>query len=748
MMIAGVFPGGCIPTNNNADLSQIHASAPDCLACHSTLSAAGTVFADRDGERPLAGATLQRLGDDARWLATTDDAGLFIVESALPAGTSRFRLGEVSSEEHRLPDDASCNTCHRPGEDDPGPLVAADLFAPSVVSTTPEDGDTGVSADTEIEVVFSEPISPQSVGPSSVRLRCESGAVGLEFTAVADGDTIIAQTEEALAGRCALSIERGLTDAAGNPLDEQVTIDFRASGGGAPIVAETFPASGAVNVDPAMTVEILVDPALDPISVTAETVQLDETCDRGGTVLDHAVLDHAVLDHAVLDQAGSMIFLTPIAALPEGTTCTVVVSGLVSAAGVPQEGEHVLGFTTWPDTTAPTPQAWVPSPGRHGVGRGVVVQIAWDESLTGEAALRVEADGQSIAGIPELEDHVLTWAADEALPADSVVVVTVEIPPQDAAGNAAIAPAPWSFVVGQSQDDGSWENSLPRVTATNPSGEAEDVSVDVEMAVFLNEDPDLRTLTSENLALTGDMPVALQIGYREQGIRLQPLASLQEDTRHRLEVGARISDLSGNEMASGEVVVFWTAASADAGTPSFDGIEEIEGVSTDALSLSWSPGTDRETPASALRYHLYLSTQSGGQDLLTPTATADVGATSMQVSGLASGTTYHAIVRVEDGDGNIDANTTERAASTWASYTENIAPLLTDACASCHSESRAAGGLDVTSYSALVGSDAVVPYDSGASTLVTKGSHHGSGWFSGTQEDLVAGWIDQGALNN
>ena len=80
---------------------------------------------------------------------------------------------------------------------------------------------------------------------------------------------------------------------------------------------------------------------------------------------------------------------------------------------------------------------------------------------------------------------------------------------------------------------------------------------------------------------------------------------------------------------------------------------------------------------------------------------------------------------------------------TWAT----AGPLLADECGMCHSSSNSLGGLDVTSYEALLSADGVVvPGDAAASSLITiqeAGGHAGQLDEAGIAQ--VAGWINAGA---
>ncbi len=81
--------------------------------------------------------------------------------------------------------------------------------------------------------------------------------------------------------------------------------------------------------------------------------------------------------------------------------------------------------------------------------------------------------------------------------------------------------------------------------------------------------------------------------------------------------------------------------------------------------------------------------------------------------------------------------------ATWAT----VGPVLADNCGTCHSASGSMGGLDVSSYDAVLAADGVVvPGDPAASSLVTvieAGGHPGE--LSAGDLALVSAWIEAGA---
>ena len=87
------------------------------------------------------------------------------------------------------------------------------------------------------------------------------------------------------------------------------------------------------------------------------------------------------------------------------------------------------------------------------------------------------------------------------------------------------------------------------------------------------------------------------------------------------------------------------------------------------------------------------------------------------------------------------------------SYSATIQPIFNTNCTSCHGGS---GGLTLTSYNDLMGSDIVDPGNSAASKLIQKlkGTASGSQMpknqdpLNDTTINLIEGWIDEGAFDN
>ncbi len=745
-LVLGLFLslGGCGLDGYHADLTAVHQGTPGCLdaSCHPGFTAAGTVFWDLEGLEPAEGVDIVLIdiaGGETR-VATTGPSGLFWAEHALTMGEVTFRVGDQLSLAHEMPGHAECNLCHQPGGVDAseGTLAAQDVFPPTLKSSSPAGGSEGVDLESEIALLFSEPLDPVSVSTATIRLQGPDGDHAVELVFTDGADTVLLRPVEPLmeASVYVVVAESSVTDLAGNRLEAQQQVELFTASDGVLRVTDSQPAAGASDVDPSDSIILWVEPSLDASSVGNDTVWLSEGCDPQGAEVSWSAEDAAIV-------------LRPLVDLPGGTNCTLTTSGLVSEDGGAQEGSWTLAFTTWADGTAPRSVAGVPSPGSVAISPDVSVELGWSEALlegsVSSDSLRVTTvDGEELAGNTALEGQVMRWTAESDLPAGSTVVVELASIPTDSAGNSGVQPAPWSFRVGASYD-----RSGPTVQGLSPAEGAVDVLTDVVLELLLNEDPDLTTIEAgvSVVSDSGEVPCVHSWDGEASMLVIEPLVELQATTPYEVQVSSALLDLSGNS-AGERGLRFTTTSTGDAGAPTFDGLQSVEGVDTSTVRLVWNAATDFETPASDLLYHAYLATESGGQDYDDPTLTSDPGATELEVGGLSLGSDYWAVVRVEDGDGNMDANTVELSAMPVVGFAEVAHPIILEDCGDCHGVNRTAGGLDVTTYDLLMESGTVIPGDASSSSFANYGNHHGSGWFTTEDEGMVDAWIDQGALDN
>lgn len=106
--------------------------------------------------------------------------------------------------------------------------AAADITAPTVESSSPADGATGVTLNTEVGVVFSEAIDPATLTSDSFKLTKDTGGTVAGTLKYTNPNTVVLTPDSNLDTESShtLTLNTALTDLAGNPL-AQVTIGFK-----------------------------------------------------------------------------------------------------------------------------------------------------------------------------------------------------------------------------------------------------------------------------------------------------------------------------------------------------------------------------------------------------------------------------------------------------------------------------------------------------------------------------------------
>ena len=117
---------------------------------------------------------------------------------------------------------------------DSGVPTVADTTAPSVVATSPEDGASGMGADTVVTITFSEPMSDTSVEADLGLIGFDAVTVSwnqdyTELTVTPDSPLEVVEvpidsdTPGAVYG---VVVSESATDLAGNPLEASTTVEF------------------------------------------------------------------------------------------------------------------------------------------------------------------------------------------------------------------------------------------------------------------------------------------------------------------------------------------------------------------------------------------------------------------------------------------------------------------------------------------------------------------------------------------
>ncbi|MEV7572383.1 Ig-like domain-containing protein [Pseudarthrobacter sp. NPDC089323] len=220
--------------------------------------------------------------------------------------------------------------------DPTGGSGGSDTTAPTLTSTSPADGATGVAATANVTGTFSEPMDSSTLTSSTFTLK--NGTTVVPGAVSLDGTSKVATLDPAgnlTAGTIyTATISTGAKDLAGNALASAKTWTFTADAT-PPTVTATAPGDGATGVAVATNVTATFSEAMNGSTVTPSFTL------KNGT--------NAVSASVVLDSTGNVATLNPAADLAAATTYTASIStGARDLAGNALASTKIWTFTTAP----------------------------------------------------------------------------------------------------------------------------------------------------------------------------------------------------------------------------------------------------------------------------------------------------------------------------------------------------------------------------------------------------------------
>ena len=210
-----------------------------------------------------------------------------------------------------------------------------------VTSRTPAPLATGVAPRALVRATFSRALDPATVTTTSVRLATSDGTsvpASVSYDASSTSATLTPTSALALATTYTATVTTAVTAADGTPLTAAVTWSFSTAmtAPTAPTVTVTTPRTPRPGVGTDTAVSATFDRALDPASVTGQSVVLK---DAAGTAVSATVAYDASHDHGPPDARRP--------SLAPGKAYTAQLTTAIRAAdGTPMANAVSLGFTT------------------------------------------------------------------------------------------------------------------------------------------------------------------------------------------------------------------------------------------------------------------------------------------------------------------------------------------------------------------------------------------------------------------
>jgi hypothetical protein len=421
---------------------------------------------------------------------------------------------------------------------------------PTVSSTVPGNGATGVLPNQVLSAIFNEAmncatlLSPATTfnvtGPGGAAV---AGAVGC----TANVATFTPTAALAINSSYTATITSAAKSPAGTALASNYVWTFKTgTATTAPTVIFTVPANQATGVPTNQALSAVFSEAMNPSTINAATFTL---AGPGGAAVTGVVTYIA---------AGSIATFTPAAALAPNLVYTATVTTAaqdLQARGL--AGNYIWTFTTaaGPDVTPPTVISTIPTNAATNVPTNQTVTATFSKAMNpatlNAASYKLQGpSGAAVAGevtYAAIGDTV-TLAPATTLAPNTLFTATLTTMVTDLAGNALASNYVWSFTTGAAPN-----TTPPEIVTTSPANAATNVPINQAVSATFSEAMDPLTITTSTFGLTGPGGAAVIGTVTYDAVNFiatfTPAASLAGNSAYIATITGA-TDLAGNPLGT------------------------------------------------------------------------------------------------------------------------------------------------------------------------------------------------------
>jgi hypothetical protein len=410
---------------------------------------------------------------------------------------------------------------------------------PTVVSTQPADGATGIEIDATVQATFSLPVDSSSVNASTFMLRQGSGTIA--GTVSSSGAAVTFRPSAPLAPNLPYraTLTTGVRDVNGNHLAADYAWSFTtAPDTTPPTVTATTPANGATAVPVTATVTATFSEPVDSTTVNSQTFTVTSA---GGAPVAGAI-----------QWRGSSVTFTPTSTFSGLTVYAARAStGIRDLAGNPLTADVVWTFTTAPDTVPP--RVVSTSPTLNGqVPPRTVVSMTFSEPLDPTTVsdttftLSNFNTGTVLPGIVSYSGQTATFTPSSPLAYGTTFSAMISGTVKDLAGNAMGSDYYLRFST-PTYD----QATHPTVTANDPPENATGIPVGAVLRVTFSTTMDSTTITPTTFTLTrGTTAVSGTVSAAGNTATFTPSSPLTAKAIYRATIESGILDVNGNDLTN------------------------------------------------------------------------------------------------------------------------------------------------------------------------------------------------------
>jgi len=432
---------------------------------------------------------------------------------------------------------------------------------PTVISTVPANGATGVPINQVLSATFSKPMNAATITNATFTLAGPGGVAVtgvVTYNATGSIATFTPSVPLAFGALYTATITTGATDTSGYSLAANFVWTFTTNT--RPTVIVTIPVNGATGVPVNQVLSATFSKALNCATVTQTSFLLTGP---GGTAVAGTV-----------SCAAAVVTFTPTALLLTNTLYTATLTtAITDATADPLGANYSWTFRTVPATTTPTVISTTPTNGATAVPINQVITATFSEAMNAATinattfTLKTAA-GVAVTGVVTYTaaGSVATFTPAAPLALSTVYSATITTGAMDLAGTALAGNYVWTFTTAATAD-----TTRPTVLATVPANLAIGVPLNQVLSATFSEPMNAATINSATFTLAGPGATVVtgQVAYASVGntATFTPTANLTANTVYTATITTGATDLAGNALAVNYVWTFTTGATLDTVKP-------------------------------------------------------------------------------------------------------------------------------------------------------------------------------------
>ena len=436
--------------------------------------------------------------------------------------------------------------------------TVASPVPPTVISTVPANGATGVLLTQPISATFSTAMNSATLNNATFTVATSAGVAAagtITYNSPSTTATFTPSANLAPSTTYVATITTGAQNTAGTGLLANYVWVFRtAPAPTPPTVISTVPANNAAGVALNQGLSATFSEAMNAATINAGTF----TVTAPGGVAVAGTVGYSV--------TGSVATFTPAASLsPLTTYVATITTGAQDLSGTALAANYVWTFTTGaaPDTTRPTVVATNPVNTATGVPFNQAISAIFSKAMnpatisTTSFTLKLPG-GAAVNGLVSYSaiSDTATFTPMANLAPSTVYTATITTTAADLAGNTLLSNFVWTFTTGAAPN-----LVHPTVTLTNPVANDSNDPLTQTVSATFSEAMDPLTINTATFTLTGPgnqlIPATVTYNSLTFIATLTPTLPLTASTTYTAQVTSGAADLAENGLIAGSVPNPW-----------------------------------------------------------------------------------------------------------------------------------------------------------------------------------------------